>query len=146
MRISPRRVAVAALSTLAAMSAFTTPAGAGAFGDEISVLPYGHISENSVTLYGTYRCDPASPRGVQIQATVVQDGTRLAFGGEEAVCDGEQHKWSATGTLRMTPDVHPGGAGAEVRLQHASVGSSPFSVHVSHLAEQHRDIELVPRG
>ncbi|MFJ3926064.1 DUF6299 family protein [Streptomyces sp. NPDC090022] len=145
MRISPRRLMVTALSALAAATVFSSPAGAGAFGNEIAVLPYGHISdEGTVTLYGTYRCDPVSPHGVQIQATLAQDGTRLGFGGEEAVCDGNQRKWSATGSLKWAQGIQPGPAGAEVRLQRATLGSSPFNVRVSYLAEQHRNIVLKP--
>ncbi|MER5929580.1 DUF6299 family protein [Streptomyces sp. NPDC002054] len=146
MRISTPRLALAAVSVLAATSAFAAPASAGAFGNDISVQPYGHISKDgNVTLFGTYRCTAPSPSGaVQISATLVQDGTRLGFGGEEAICDGEQRKWSATGSLRMTPDVHPGGAGAEVRLQSARP-SGGLVPHVSYVAEDRRDIELVER-
>ncbi|MEV8532808.1 DUF6299 family protein [Streptomyces sp. NPDC051211] len=146
MRITTPRLALAAVSAVAAAAAFTAPASAGAFGNEISVQPYGHISENgTVTLSGTYRCTTPSPSGaVQISATIVQDGTRLGFGGEEAVCDGEQRKWSATGSLRMTPNIHPGGAGAEVRLQSVRP-SGGLIPHVSYVAEEHRDVELVER-
>ncbi|MCB5182249.1 DUF6299 family protein [Streptomyces antimicrobicus] len=141
MRISPSRLTAATLSALATAAVFATPAGAGAFGNEISVSPYGTISDaGAVTLHGTYRCTPGSPHGVQIQAAVLQDSTRVGFGGEEAVCDGEQHKWSATGSLEWTR-VHEGPAGAEVRLQSAALGSG-FTVRVTYLAESHRDVVL----
>ncbi|MBW5487167.1 DUF6299 family protein [Streptomyces bambusae] len=143
MRISPRRLAVAALSALATATVFATPAGAGGHGDGISVSPYGTISDDgAVTLHGTYRCSAASPHGVQIQAAVAQDSTRVGFGGEEAVCDGRQHKWSATVGPAWGRVLHEGPAGAEVRLQSATLGSSPFSVRVSYLAESHGDIVL----
>ncbi|RSS80195.1 hypothetical protein EF918_14530 [Streptomyces sp. WAC06614] len=77
---------------------------------------------------------------MQIQAAVHQDSTRLAFGGQEAVCDGEPHKWSATGSLKWTR-VHEGPAVAEVRLQSASLGSG-FSVRVSYLATAEREVFL----
>ncbi|MEV0412655.1 DUF6299 family protein [Streptomyces sp. NPDC050448] len=142
MRVSTRRMAVTALSALAAATVLTTPAGARAQGDEISVQKFGHISgDGQVTLFGTYTCAPSSPRGVQIQVTLVQDGTRLGFGGEEAVCDGGQHDWSATTSLRLTPDVHPGPAGAEARLQSANLHSG-MTLRVSYLAQAERDVVL----
>ncbi|MFG2293786.1 DUF6299 family protein [Streptomyces sp. NPDC048603] len=140
-------LAVACAATAAAVAA--APANSADFGNEISVYEQGRIVEgDSVTLFGTYRCVTPSPSGaVQIQATVIQDGSRLAFGGDEAVCDGEQRKWSATGTLRMTPGVHSGAAGAEVRLQSARLASGVFPpVAVSHLAADQKDVELVTAG
>ncbi|WP_053786987.1 DUF6299 family protein [Streptomyces sp. XY332] len=141
MRVSTRRLAVTALSALAAASVFTTPAGARSHGDEISVQEFGHLSHGGrVTLFGTYTCRPSSPRGVQIQVTLVQDGTRLGFGGEEAVCDGYEHDWSASAPLDLV-HLHPGAAGAEARLQSASLHSG-FTLRVSHLAKTEREIRL----
>lgn len=60
MRVSTRRLAVTVLSALAAATVFTTPAGARAQGDEISVQKSGHISDDGhVTLFGTYTCSPS---------------------------------------------------------------------------------------
>ncbi|MFE6845914.1 DUF6299 family protein [Streptomyces sp. NPDC057686] len=141
MRVSTRRLAVTVLSALAAATVFTTPAGARAQGDEISVQEFGHISDDGhVTLFGTYTCRPSSPRGVQIQVTLVQDGTRLGFGGEEAVCDGQEHDWSASSSLDLV-HLHPGAAGAEATLQSASLHSG-FTLRVSHLAKTEREIRL----
>ncbi|MFI6148949.1 DUF6299 family protein [Streptomyces sp. NPDC051109] len=141
MRVSTRRVAVTALSALAAATALTAPADARSHGNEISVQEVGHISEDGrVTLFGTYRCEPSSPRGVQIQVTLAQDSTRLGFGGEEAACDGQQHDWSASTSLKLVT-VHPGAAAAEAKLQSASLHSG-FSVRVSYLAQAERDVWL----
>ncbi|MER7462911.1 DUF6299 family protein [Streptomyces sp. NPDC097981] len=142
MRVSTRRLAVPVLSALAAAAVFATPAGARAHGNEISVQKFGHISDDGhVTLSGTYACAPSSPRGVQIQVTLAQDGTRLGFGGEEAVCDGAEHDWSLTGSLRQAPGVHPGPAGVEARLQSASLHSG-MTLRVSYLAQAERDVVL----
>lgn len=141
MRVSTRRLTVTALSALAAATAFTAPADARSHENSISVQEVGHISQDGhVTLYGTYACAPSSPRGVQIQLTLAQDSARLGFGGEEAVCDGREHDWSASASLELV-DVHPGAAGAEARLQAASLNSG-FGVRVSYLAQAERDIVL----
>ncbi|MFF4297778.1 DUF6299 family protein [Streptomyces vinaceus] len=141
MRVSTRRLTVTALSVLAAATAFTAPADARPHENSISVQEVGHISEDGhVTLYGTYACAPSSPRGVQIQLTLAQDSTRLGFGGEEAVCDGREHDWSASASPEMV-DLHPGAAGAEARLQAASLHSG-FGVRVSYLAQAERDVVL----
>ncbi|MFK0045002.1 DUF6299 family protein [Streptomyces sp. NPDC090741] len=141
MRVSTRRLAVTVLSALAAATAFTAPADAHSHDNQISVQEVGHLSEDGhVTLFGTYRCEPSSPRGVQIQVTLTQDSTRLGFGGEEAVCDGQEHDWSASASLELV-DLHPGAAGAEARLQAASLHSG-FKLSVAHLAETGRDIWL----
>ncbi|MFK0234300.1 DUF6299 family protein [Streptomyces vinaceus] len=141
MRVSTRRLTVTALSALAAATAFTAPADARSHENSISVQEVGHISEDGhVTLYGTYACAPSSPRGVQIQLTLAQESTRLGFGGEEAVCDGREHDWSASASLELV-NVHPGAAGAQARLQAASLHSG-FGVRVSYLAQAERDIVL----
>ncbi|MFE2140956.1 DUF6299 family protein [Streptomyces sp. NPDC059456] len=142
MRVSTRRAAVTVLSALAVAGVFTAPADARSHGGEISVQEFGHLSaDGHVTLFGTYSCAPSSPRGVQIQVTLVQDGSRLGFGGEEAVCDGGQHDWSASASLRMTPGVHAGAAAAQARLQSANLGTA-MTLRVSYLAEAERDIVL----
>ncbi|MFF3651964.1 DUF6299 family protein [Streptomyces sp. NPDC002181] len=141
MRVSTRRLAVTALSALAATTAFTAPADARSHQNAISVQDVGHLSGGDrVTLYGTYVCTPSSPRGVQIQVTLTQDSTRLGFGGEEAVCDGQEHDWSASAPLELV-HLHRGAAGAEARLQAASLNSG-FSVRVSYLAQAERDVVL----
>lgn len=146
MRISGPRLALAALSALTAATALTASASAAHNGNEISVQRDAQIGEHgTVTLSGTYRCTPPSPMGtVQIAATLVQEGTRLGFGGGEADCDGAVHRWEATGTLRMTPDVHPGAAGAEVRLQEIARSGGLLPTRLSNVAEDRRDIELHP--
>ncbi|MFD7839942.1 DUF6299 family protein [Streptomyces sp. NPDC059761] len=141
MRVSTRRLAVTVLSALAAATAFTAPADAHSHDNQISVQEVGHISEDGhVTLFGTYRCEPSSPRGVQIQVTLTQDSTRLGFGGEEAVCDGVEHDWSASASLELV-NLHPGAAGAEAKLQAASLHSG-FKLSVAYLAQTERDVYL----
>ncbi|WP_326589888.1 DUF6299 family protein [Streptomyces sp. NBC_01294] len=141
-------MALASLSALAATAVFTAPADATVFDQGISVQPYGHISrDGEVTLSGTYHCSNPSPMGakLQIAAAVVQDGTRLGFGGGEADCDGEEHVWQATGSLKFTPGVHPGAALAEVQLNeiHFS-GLMPRSIDT--VAEDRQEIELIDHG
>lgn len=148
MGIHVNRMALAALSALAAAAVFTTPADATSFDQGISVQSYGHISEDGkVTLFGTYHCTAPSPMGakLQIAAAVIQDGTRLAFGGGEAQCDGEEHAWQATGSLAFTPAVHPGPALAEAQLNeiHFS-GLMPRSIET--VAEDRREIRLFARS
>ncbi|MEU9252637.1 DUF6299 family protein [Streptomyces sp. NPDC048270] len=138
-------MALAALSALAATAVFAVAAEATSFDQGISVQPYGHISEDgTVTLSGTYHCENPSPVGakLQIAAAVVQDGTRLAFGGGEAKCDGQEHAWEATGSLKFTPAVHPGPALAEAQLNeiHFS-GLMPRSIDT--VAADRKEINLV---
>lgn len=147
MRMHGGRTALAALSALAATAVFTAPAEATSFDQGISVRPYGHVSKDgTVTLSGTYHCTNPSPVGakLQIAAAVVQDGTRLAFGGGEARCDGQEHEWEATGSLKFTPDVHPGPARAEARLNEIHfAGLMPRSIDT--VAEDRQDLLLVAR-
>ncbi|MCY0945854.1 DUF6299 family protein [Streptomyces antarcticus] len=146
MRVSRPRLALAALSALAAATVLTATASAAHGGNEISVQEDARIGgDGTVTLSGTYRCAPPSPVGtVQIAAAVLQEGTRLGFGGGEADCDGEVHRWEATGTLRLTPDVHPGAAAAEVRLQEIRRSGGLLPTSLRTVAEDRRDIELHP--
>ncbi|MCX4692801.1 DUF6299 family protein [Streptomyces sp. NBC_01408] len=148
MGIHATRMAVAALSALAAAAVFTAPAEATVYDQGISVQEYGHISEDgTVTLSGTYHCTNPSPKGakLQIAASVTQGGTRLAFGGGEADCDGEEHAWEATGSLKYTPGIRPGAAlaGAQLNEIHFS-GLMPRSIDT--VAEDQREIRLIAVG
>ncbi|MEU9107912.1 DUF6299 family protein [Streptomyces xanthophaeus] len=148
MVIHGTRTALAALSALAATAAFTAPAEATVYNQGISVQSHGHIHQDgTVTLSGTYHCSNPSPVGakLQISAALVQGGTRLAFGGGEADCDGQEHAWEATGSLRYTPGIRPGAALAEAQLKeiHFS-GLMPRSIDV--VAEERREIRLITRG
>ncbi|MFD3720677.1 DUF6299 family protein [Streptomyces sp. NPDC058674] len=148
MSVSGLRLALSALSALAAVTAFTAPASAAPHGNEISVQRDARIVEHgTVTLSGTYRCSAPSPVGtVQIAATLVQGHTRLGFGGEEAVCDGREHAWEATGSLRMTPDVQAGPAEARVRLQEIGRSGGLLPTSLRTVAEDRRGIELRPHS
>lgn len=145
MRIHGSRMALAALSALAATAVFTAQASATVFDQGISVHPHGRLSGgDTITLSGTYHCQTPSPEGttVQIAATVVQGGTRLSIGGGAARCDGAEHEWQATGSLRYTPDIHPGDALAEVRLNEIRLsGVMPRSIDT--VAEQRQVIRLI---
>ncbi|MGW5851351.1 DUF6299 family protein [Streptomyces sp. NPDC055254] len=148
MGIHGSRIALAALSALAAAAVFPNPAQATVFDQGISVQSHGHFDEDgTVTLSGTYHCTNPSPVGakLQIAAAVEQGGTRLAFGGGEARCDGKEHAWKATGSLRFTPRIHPGEALAEAQLNeiHFS-GLMPRSVDT--VAEDRKKIRLITRG
>lgn len=147
MRIHGSRMALAALSALAAAAVFTAQASATVFEQGISVHPHGRLSGgDTITLSGTYHCQEASPvrTTVQIAAAVVQGGTRLAIGGGEARCDGAEHEWKATGSLRYTPGIHPGEALAEVRLNEIGFsGMMPKSIDT--VAEQRQVIRLIAR-
>ncbi|MFD3695680.1 DUF6299 family protein [Streptomyces sp. NPDC058646] len=141
-------MALAALSALAATAVFTVPAEATVYNQGISVQPYGHISEDgTVTLSGTYHCTAPSPMGakLQIAASLTQEHTRLAFSGGEADCDGEEHAWEATGSLRYTPGIHAGAALAEAQLNeiHFS-GLMPRSVDT--VAQDRQQIRLIVLG
>ncbi|WP_411106800.1 DUF6299 family protein [Streptomyces sp. cmx-4-9] len=148
MRIHGTRMALAALSALAATAAFSAPAQATVYDQGISVLSHGHIHpDGTVTLSGTYHCTNPSPVGakLQISASVRQEGTRLAFGGGEADCDGREHAWEATGSLRYTPGIHAGAALAEAKLDEVHFsGLMPRSVDT--VAEDRREIRLITRG
>ncbi|MEU6862684.1 DUF6299 family protein [Streptomyces sp. NPDC046876] len=137
MGTTGRRMALAALSALAAAAAFTAPATAASHNSAISVQPYAHIGEDgTITLSGTYRCNAGSPTGAtQISATVVQEETHLTTSAGEAVCDGAEHEWQSTGrlpqSLGLPGDVHPGAARFEARIQEVRFsGLMPKSVSV----------------
>ncbi|MFJ4780767.1 DUF6299 family protein [Streptomyces sp. NPDC088762] len=145
MRIHATRMALAALSAVAGAAVFTAPATATSFDQGISVQPYAHISEDgTITLSGTYHCTVPSPMGatLQISAGVYQDGTRIGLGGGQAQCDGAEHEWRASGSLRLTPNVHPGPALAEAQLNEVQFsGLMPRSIDT--VAEDRREIRLV---
>ncbi|WP_327168235.1 DUF6299 family protein [Streptomyces subrutilus] len=144
MALSGPRLALAALSALTAATALTAPATAAPQGNAISVQRHADFGgDGTVTLSGTYRCDGTSPvRTVQISAVLVQDRVRLGFGGGEALCDGREHPWRATGSLRMTPGVHRGPAGAEVRLQEIGRSGGLLPTSLRTVAEDRRAVEL----
>uniref|UniRef100_A0AAU2JNM7 DUF6299 family protein n=1 Tax=Streptomyces sp. NBC_00049 TaxID=2903617 RepID=A0AAU2JNM7_9ACTN len=130
MRISARRMALAAFSAVAATTLFTAPAGATVFNQAISVHHDAHIAQDGgVILSGTYRCEQASPMGaMQIKATVEQDGTRLSIGAEQTVCDGTERRWVAHAP-GLYAHVHPGDATVTAELQEVRLsGLMPRSV------------------
>ncbi|MCJ1679055.1 DUF6299 family protein [Streptomyces sp. APSN-46.1] len=138
------RMALAALSALAAAAVFTAPATATAFENGISVQPYAHIGDDgTVTLSGTYVCNDPSPVGaVQLSTAVTQDGTRLGTGNGDVKCDGEEHAWETTASLRFTKGIHAGQALGEARLQVVHLqGLMPKSVDT--VAEDRHEIELI---
>ncbi|MEV7521630.1 DUF6299 family protein [Streptomyces sp. NPDC091371] len=141
--MSGRRMALAALSALAATAVFTTPAGATVFDQGISVHHDAHIAaDGAVTLSGTYHCEQVSPMGaMQIRATVVQEpGRQLTIGGGQAVCDGAEHRWEAQ-VPGFLAGVHPGRATVTAALQEVRLqGLMPRSVTT--VAEDTEDVEF----
>ncbi|MBT2406391.1 MULTISPECIES: DUF6299 family protein [unclassified Streptomyces] len=138
--------ALAALSALTVAAVFTTPATAASMDNGISVQPYAHIGEDGkVTLSGTYHCDDSSPVGaVQIATSVSQGDTRLGASNGEVVCDGAEHEWRTTASLALAPEIHPGRALAEVRLQEIRrTGGGLLSLPVKTVAEDVQEIELI---
>ncbi|MFB7180095.1 DUF6299 family protein [Streptomyces sp. NPDC056257] len=140
--MSGRRMALAALSALAATTVFTVPAGATVFEQGITVHPEAHLTrDGGVILSGTYHCEQASPRGaMQIKATLVQDGTRLSLGAEEVVCDGAERRWVAHAPGSFV-HVHPGRATVTGELQEIRLsGLMPRSVTT--VAQDSEDVEV----
>lgn len=143
MRTHARRMALAALSALAATAVFTAPAGATVFNQGISVDEHAVISpDGGVTLSGPYHCEQASPEGaMQIKVTVVQDGNRLSIGtGGDLVCDGHEHEWRAHSPL--SGGVHPGRATATAELQEIRLSGGLFPRSISTLAKDSKDIRI----
>ncbi|MFJ6797745.1 DUF6299 family protein [Streptomyces sp. NPDC091268] len=130
MRTPARRMALAALSALAATAAFAPPAGATVFEHGISVHEDAYVQEDGgVILSGTYHCEQASPMGaMQIKATVDQGDGRLSIGAEEVVCDGTERRWVAHAPGAFS-HVHPGRATVTAELQEIRLsGLMPTSV------------------
>ncbi|MET3984023.1 DUF6299 family protein [Streptomyces sp. PvR034] len=146
MGLPVSRIAVAALSALAATAACAVPASADSGPDSISLRTEAPVSQDGrVTLSGVYRCAPGSPEGVEIQTAVRQDGNRLGMSAGTADCDGAEHAWSVTGTIGVMPGFHPGAAQAEARLTANRVhGKSliPTAISRSDLARDERHIMI----
>ncbi|MFD9409087.1 DUF6299 family protein [Streptomyces sp. NPDC059989] len=141
--MSGHRMALAALSALAATTVFTGPAAATVFNQGISVHPDAHIAEDgTVTLSGTYHCEQASPMGaMQIKAVVEQDGSKLSIGAEEVVCDGTERKWVARTPGFLAGSVHPGHATVTGEIQEIHLsGLMPRSVAT--VAQDTQDVEV----
>ncbi|MFJ7776183.1 DUF6299 family protein [Streptomyces yangpuensis] len=143
MRISARRMTLAAFSALAATTLFGAPAGATVFNQGISVHHDAYVAgDGTVTLSGSYHCEQASPTGaMQIRATVVQeDGHRLSVGAEQPVCDGTERRWVATAPGRWV-NVRPGHAVVTAELQEVRLsGLMPKSVAT--VAQDTKDVEV----
>ncbi|MEU9083133.1 DUF6299 family protein [Streptomyces sp. NPDC048357] len=140
--MSGRRMALAALSALAATTVFTVPAGATVFNQGISVHPRAHLAQDgSVTLSGSYHCEQASPVGaMQIKATLVQDGIRLSLGADEVVCDGKERTWVAHAPASFV-HVQPGHARVTGEIQEVRLsGFMPRSVTT--VAQDSKDVEV----
>ncbi|WP_330330915.1 DUF6299 family protein [Streptomyces sp. NBC_00536] len=145
MGLPVSRIAVAALSALAATAACAVPASAESGGNMITVEKSASISQDGrVTLSGEYRCQPGSPEGVQIQTQVRQDGNKLGMTAG-ADCDGAVHAWSATGSIGVDPGFHPGDADADARLTVARIHGAalvPSAISQSTLAQDGRHLTI----
>ncbi len=142
MRISARRMSLAAFSALAATTLFTAPAGATVFNQGISVQGAHVAHGGAVTLSGSYHCEQASPMGaMQIKATVDQEGGgRLSIGAEQLVCDGQERRWVANAPGAFA-NVRPGHAVVTAELQEVRLsGLLPRSVTT--LAQDSKDVEV----
>ncbi|WP_158717867.1 DUF6299 family protein [Streptomyces sp. NRRL F-2664] len=142
MRVPARRMALAALSALAAITLSGTTAAATVFQQAVSVHHDAHVAgDGTVTLSGTYHCEQASPAGaMQIRATVEQEGGRLSIGAEQPVCDGTERRWVATAPGRWV-DVRPGRAVVTAELQEIRFsGLMPKSVTT--VAQDRQDVEI----
>ncbi|MFI7354775.1 DUF6299 family protein [Streptomyces avidinii] len=142
MRISARRMSLAAFSALAATTLFTAPAGATVFNQGISVQDAYVAPDGAVTLSGKYHCEQASPMGaMQIKATVAQEGSgRLSIGAEQIVCDGQERRWVANAPGAFV-NVHPGQAVVTAELQEVRLsGLMPRSVTT--VAQDTKDVEV----
>jgi hypothetical protein len=139
MRIHGTRLALAAVAAVAATMAFTAPAGATVYEQEIHLSEQAHIADGMITLSGAYTCN--GPGHLQIGATVLQDGTQLTLGAGEAVCDGTEHLWEASGSLELVPDIHPGAAEGVARLNEVHFsGLMPRAIDT--VAEDHQDLQI----
>lgn len=140
------RMALAAFSALAAAAVSAAPAAATSYDNSISVRPYAHImSDDTITLSGTYVCNDPSPAGaVQLTAVIVQDSVRLgSTAAEEPVCDGATHRWHSHARLTWTPGLHAGDAHVEARLQRANRAGGIMPKSVDTLAQDVRGAEVV---
>ncbi|MER5731653.1 DUF6299 family protein [Streptomyces sp. NPDC002138] len=146
MSTTGSRIAVAALSALAAAGACAVPASADSGRDMISMQDEAPIRHDGrVTLSGVYRCAPGSPEGVQIQTELRQDGNKLGMSAGTAECDGAVHEWSVTGTMGVMPGFHPGEATAASRLTVARIhGASlvPTAVSQATLAQDEQHVMI----
>ncbi|MET9698178.1 DUF6299 family protein [Streptomyces sp. NPDC006529] len=150
MGLPVSRIAVAALSALAATAACAVPASADSRANAIVVKDRAQLSEDGrVTLSGVYRCEPGSPEGVQIQTRVRQDGNRLGMTAGEATCDGAAHEWSVTGTMGIAGQgFHAGAAEATAELTVARVHGAhllPTAVSRTTLAEHTQPLTIQAR-
>ncbi|MFJ7592079.1 DUF6299 family protein [Streptomyces sp. NPDC097617] len=142
MRISARRMPLAAFSALAATTLFTAPAGATVFNQGISVQDAYVAHDGAVTLSGMYHCEKASPMGaMQIKAIVEQEGGgRLSIGAEQIVCDGQERRWVANAPGAFV-NVHPGHAVVTAELQEVQLsGLMPKSIAT--VARDSKDVEV----
>ncbi|MFD3551336.1 DUF6299 family protein [Streptomyces goshikiensis] len=137
-------MALAALSALAATTAFTAPADATVFENHISVRQDAHIGDDdTVTLSGAYVCNDPSPVGVQIATFLAQDGTRLGTTAKgEVICDGHEHEWQSTASMRYTKGLHAGEARAEARLEVVRTGGGLMPKAIDTVAQDEQEVEL----
>ncbi|MFD7030590.1 DUF6299 family protein [Streptomyces sp. NPDC059917] len=146
MGLPVSRIAVAALSALAATAACAVPANADSRANAIFVKDHARVSHDGrVTLSGAYRCEPGSPEGVQIQTAVRQDGNRLGMNAGDAVCDGAVHEWAVSGAIGVDPGFHTGDAEAEATLTVARLHGAylvPRAISQNTLAEHRGHVTL----
>jgi hypothetical protein len=109
-------LAAALTGTLAGALGVAAPAGAaeaagGTDGPDAVTVTGGHLAKDgTVTVTGTYRCQPPAPGAtVFVGSDLSQGGHEDGIGGTQAVCDGREHSYANTG--ETTPGTyHPGPA------------------------------------
>jgi len=112
-------------------------------GNTVAVAPTGGIAKDgTVTLTGTYRCEPSSGPGTVVNSSVTDGTDTSSVGGSvPATCDGEVHTWTATG--RPYLPVGAGPVRAEASLIHLSWQGSLIP-QTDVLANQPQTVTLVP--
>lgn len=132
-------VATGALLVLTAATAATAHAGPG---DDLTVDPRGTVAEDgTVTLSGTYRCTDDSEGPVFVGSTLVQGSRSAGIGGTQAVCDGQDHRWTNSAVVKE-PGYESGAARVEASLMQL-VPTAPMGLPLPEfLLREDQDITL----
>ncbi|MEV6738466.1 DUF6299 family protein [Streptomyces sp. NPDC051104] len=112
--------------------------------DEVTVDPTGYLApDGTLTLSGTYRCAGGTGDPVLVSSSISQGDHRVqrGVGGTLAVCDGTEHRWTNSETLRGA--YSPGPAHVEATLMELSGSGLPLPRF--HAVRQ-QDVTLTARG
>jgi hypothetical protein len=119
------------------------PASAVGDADTLASAPTGVIAQDgTVTLSGTYTCSSSSGLGTFVDAALVSGSSSSSIGNSvPAVCDGQEHSWSAQGKPYQAAKAGP--ATVELSLVHLSPQGFSLIPEIDVLANQRQDITLV---